>query len=932
MGLSGKEEKELTEYENKKTKGETLSDEDNKRYAALLAKKYGISPERIEQKIIKKQVITEIPEKIWETHHLVKTRGPRQPKPPEEITQPYEEYIEFLKYKSDIGKATAKELKLLKELLDLEKAERTRKAEIAKAERLRKLEEFETKKFEEQKDMLEKQYKAEIERWEAEKEVREKQFEIFKKEKEIEAEKLRVLAPQKERLSRVEAEKEKDTAPFLERQKIAEAEKATPEAMLAAEKAEMGARAAWEDVGHERRTMDLDRRIERAKQPMEETEKRYEERRERIFEPFKREEAALKFRKEEAEWPGKLEKTKGEIKKEKREYQKEYGGFFGASRAILGEKFDTAKTKIKQAPAAALTEGLGKLGTSIGKATKAKIASPIQNIFKSIEFSIITAIWFWITTSWFIPMIEGYAGYAIMPGWFVSTIGKTFWFIIVAGIAVTLPISIILGYLGGVDFKGMNTLMLTMLAAECAVLAANNWVFPYWQRVYPDQYAFMMCMVKYSGNMQICALNQTQQVQVQKIGSYQTLTLEMGIVTPSRTIPPMRPYPAGTSDSSPYYFTFTLTNKNEVGSLYEINVTDEGLGGIQVSASQSDPRVNEPASTYPYYPKNPIKPGGYVISQAKFNALPTPCEDYTYFYINITTDQSGGGSAKYGVIESGEGLDNQNFMYFFDPDVKTQPGPVDVYVYTIPFVLPADRVSDNEPFLPFIQIENKGGGIIESITIDFIYDSHILNISLQFSFYCTSRTCNVTFDQSGNPGNYILTLEGNIKSGESYTIYNSGGTLVDKDKIIGKSTGLISVVASYRYRQQFDEQIGCIVAVSSEQQTALCIKYDNPDDCNKDTNCKWCYHCEKDMPTTHPDYNYNKPTSERVNMNPEGCIGRSASCNYQCDYDPSKGKVAGECGAECRGGTTYNSDCNAWKILFEELICNGYCRCQQIMT
>jgi hypothetical protein len=384
-------------------------------------------------------------------------------------------------------------------------------------------------------------------------------------------------------------------------------------------------------------------------------------------------------------------------------------------------------------------------------------------------------------------------------------------------------------------------------------------------------------------------LNQTQQVQVQKIGTYQTLALTMGIAAPTRTIPPMNPDP----NQYPYFFTFTLKNQNEVGTPFEINVTDPvGKTGINVTASQSGSKELRMASDYPFYPSYPIKPGGYVVVQAKFiedpnnvNNLPAclPEEPYTYFKVNVTTDQNGGGSTKLGIIENDRTLDNQNFMYFFDPEVKTQSGPVDVYVYTVPFVLPASRITLTEPFLLFIPIENKGSGIIDSITIDLFYDQTILNIpsSSPFFSYCTSKICGVKFDKSGSPGHYTFkSINGTIGNGEIYTIYNSEGLLQVATPTIGKSTGLISVVAGYRYKQSFEEQISCIQGTQYQAQLfAICGVFDsNQTQCASEPKCKWCPVCQGGY------YGSAAVNTWRTDK----CVSYLDDCGYHCNENDAK--------------------------------------------
>jgi hypothetical protein len=189
-------------------------------------------------------------------------------------------------------------------------------------------------------------------------------------------------------------------------------------------------------------------------------------------------------------------------------------------------------------------------------------------------------------------------------------------------------------------------------------------------------------------------------------------------------------------------------------------------------------------------------------------------------------------------------------------------------------VLPAERVNNpvnSEPFLTFVPIENKGSGTIESITIDLIYDNGVLDIpdNSKFFWYCSSRTCNVTFQKGGGSGHYTFTSQGGaIKSGETYTIYNHDGKLTDAN-VIGKSTDLISAVATYRYRQQFDEQIACI-QYSVSQGDAICSAHDNSEtDCTAASGCKYCAEC----------------SGTRTNQwSQDKCVSTKNDCGYRCVY------------------------------------------------
>lgn len=704
----------------------------------------------------------------------------------------------------------------------------------------------------------------------------------------IQAEKTREIVPYETMEAAEKADQEKKTKPYEFAKNFWGFRKKEVEAEVEAEKAKIAAKAAEEDRPHDIRMAKLERTKEKWGRSTEEMKKRLDVRRAREFRPYYETEEEQKFeeesltkpeqlRKKEAEQPVNVRKAtmeadaaqqdighkirELELNREKEsaeqplseerlqrqirnvqelreneqiEHRKEFGGFWsGAKAKAYGqEKLKGWSKETTAAPGKALSGIMQDYIGSFGKGFKTRLDVGRGQLKSAFFFAIYFPITIWSVTTLAGPILEGWFGMPIVPTYLVNLLSRSFWIVMAAMFGIVLPPSLVLGK-SGLDFESINKVFLAVIAISASMWGANQFFIPAVKAAMPNEYAMMMCLVKYSGNMQICMLNQTQQVQVQKTGTYQTLALTMGIESPTRTIPPMNPNPI--DRFLPYYFAFTLKNTNEIGSPYEINVTDPtGETGIEVTASQSNFKENRTAIDYPYYPRQPIKPGGYVIAQAKFDKDPTNqhnlpfCtadEPYTYFYVNVTTDQTGGGSSKFGIIENSQGIDNQNFMYFFDPDVKTQPGPVDVYVYTVPFVLPVDRVNhptNPEPFLIFIPIENKGSGHIESITVDLYYDSNTLVLDPNgFNFYCMSKTCPVSLpkkdeDFVGELKKFTFENEGgSINPGETYVIYNNNGTLRGGSNFVGKSTNLISVVVVYSYKQQFDEQIACI-----QQQTA----------------------------------------------------------------------------------------------------------------
>jgi hypothetical protein len=562
-------------------------------------------------------------------------------------------------------------------------------------------------------------------------------------------------------------------------------------------------------------------------------------------------------------------------------------------------------------------------GKTLGE-VKNRLDTAQSHVMNNVKFSIYFPLAILSVFRLLVPTVEGYAGTTIVPS-YVQNLMWSSWPIILAGLfGVALPPSIILGK-SGVSFDVLNKACLFSIAGSAAIWGGNAVLIPAVKTFMPEEYAIMMCMLKYRGNMQIC-IAQNQTVQYQKTGTYETLDMELGAVTPSQTIPPPNPIPDMWSSDNPYELPFTLTNKNEVGSVYDITVNN-----INVSASpfeddrdviyaSEDQIINMPVS---------IKPGGSVVVTALFDRtfystilekldpltqtvirILTPldnCKQYTYFRINITTDQLGGGSAKFGLIDNDEGIDNQNFMYFFNPDVKTDTGPVDIYTYTLPFVIPVNTMRATgkiSHFGVYIKIENKGDGLlkIQNLTLMLTGDKQnnlkILSSSSYPNNPCRSSDSAITFSQrdcSGDNGQCILIEDITpIGKKNSVTIRCDGNT--GSEPFIGKTTDLISVNSYYRYVQSFDEQIACTKNEGLIDQYCMTL---NETICSYGGSaCHWCNQCNGPKMASH------------IN-----CTSYT-DCGYNCVKD--------QCGAQCGS----DADC---KAIYDECINNGGQNCQQLL-
>ncbi|MDI6825829.1 MAG: hypothetical protein QMD36_01380 [Candidatus Aenigmarchaeota archaeon] len=523
-----------------------------------------------------------------------------------------------------------------------------------------------------------------------------------------------------------------------------------------------------------------------------------------------------------------------------------------------------------------------------------------SHLISGLKFGILSPIAILSVFGVAVPVAEGAFGVVAPPQ--VQTFQALLWKslpVMLAGIfGVIIPPSVILGKYG-VNFDVLNKICMFSIAGSAAMWGGSNILLPAVKTFMPEEYALLMCLMKYRGNMQVC-IAQNQTVRYKKTGTYETLKVDMGVVTPSQTIPPPDPVP-DLWDSNPYDLPLTLSNKNPVGSTYDIKVYEINISASPDVLSKDFVSASE---IFPDLRKKPIKPGGYAIVTARFNKTfypgrPINCKQYTYFHINVTTEQIGGGSAKFGLIESDEGMDNQNFMYFFDPDIKTEPGPLDIYVYTLPFVIPATmREVEGPDFGVYIKIKNKGKGtaIIDGLTLiqvnkrsDIPSPISITNCKLIGNSSLFNDERSNDYCPPGKTGNCIL-ITGNapIKKDQDFT-FRCNGEIVSEEPFYGKTTDFISVNASYKYLQTSEEQIACI---KSEGMLDTFCRAHNETTCKQASMCKWCYGCLNNRASYFPD---------------GACIPADADCGYHCVKD----KCNAECGSDedCGGITFCGYDC-----------------------
>jgi len=239
------------------------------------------------------------------------------------------------------------------------------------------------------------------------------------------------------------------------------------------------------------------------------------------------------------------------------------------------------------------------------------------------------------------------------------------------------------------------------------------------------------------------------------------------------------------------------------------------------------------------------------------NGLPE-CTNSIEFLINITSVQtSGGGSGKYGLVPREEG--HLSFLHYFDPEIETNPGPLDIYVFTDPYAVNTEWYK-TEGFAVFIKIKNKAEGTayLDNIILVQTFDTPYKYFEIKeciddegHSYYPSTHP----YSEGECGGSYksnCFTLDFtpyyerfNLTEDETKEIVCGARFLqcdsadpCEIDKLTGTYTDLISVFApSYEFLQEFKETKvaecrltgqAAIIACSDE-----CIKkgYLNGGDC-----------------------------------------------------------------------------------------------------
>jgi DNA-directed RNA polymerase subunit M/transcription elongation factor TFIIS len=273
---------------------------------------------------------------------------------------------------------------------------------------------------------------------------------------------------------------------------------------------------------------------------------------------------------------------------------------------------------------------------------------------------------------------------------------------------------------------------------------------------------------------------------VEKIGTYDSLSAKLGRkISNGNYIPNLRP-----EEGEDYNLEITLENENDPTTNFDIEVID-------VTACASSRRFDTnsdctsdfmaTSSKTPYT----IRAGTYRIERLKFDTLPS-CDYYMYFLVQAKSKQKGGGSSNFRIIfpvlEKPPNID-----YEFVPSLKTQPGPIDAYVYTYPAVINLKEGREFEIIVRLVNKGDEGTATINNVTIS--------SASEDLEITCPDFTTESCFDQQNCVTVYLSDSENILEKGDVKEIQCVGN--IDPGYFTERETAFIGVLTYYEYTQDF---------------------------------------------------------------------------------------------------------------------------------
>ena len=286
-----------------------------------------------------------------------------------------------------------------------------------------------------------------------------------------------------------------------------------------------------------------------------------------------------------------------------------------------------------------------------------------------------------------------------------------------------------------------------------------------------------------------------EEEQVKKEGTYETLDVTMGHMWLGDESKESRSPKIGEEN---YPFDIILENKNTDKDFY-ITITSLDV----IAASERNYNQSDVKNASIVLPTNKIMPGRKYSVKAMFEKLPSKDTKFMYFFATIVSEQKGSGVGEYRLVPQYTGYEKS--IEFFDPQIITKPGPIDVYVYVYPPVIELDKTEEFDVIINFYNGGKDGIAAIKNVTLIQTFK----NIDEKpFVINCPeigkkSNAIECPNNKNGNCWEILFSEEESlyIPERDSREIFCKA---TRQDSINKELTDTISVIAEYEYIQDFE--------------------------------------------------------------------------------------------------------------------------------
>ena len=500
------------------------------------------------------------------------------------------------------------------------------------------------------------------------------------------------------------------------------------------------------------------------------------------------------------------EETKKNVEEPKKYICKDCGEEFNSSQELYYHKQTGCTFK-------------GKLKGEVKKQTIGRVAgagkSAVNTFAEGIKFTIATVLFFVITLNWFIPLVQSWTGIVIIPpSTLYEFVAKNLLVLTAICTVVSAVLAFLLGWIGSISLKGFYNAELIIVTLEVLVVLSNSWFLPWICGANPEFCSNTKCRIAWlrqgygwEDATTMCQAGGQQVDVIKENQKWQTLDLKP------------QPMAKPTKEEGLTLKTL-LVNKNDVGSKYTINVTKvkTALSSKQ-DFSENVILMASPDSPFPPYSIQPTPSDCETCGQDievtfnKIDKLIDSCDGYLYSNQTVETQQDGGGSSKIRLIE-------KNTNEIFKPTATSNPGPMDIYAYTYPYLLVYEKlinpqINPDGTFKIWVtaklscsEIGTYGKGSLSHIKL--IYPTQSIPIE---SIKCPVATVKSCKEQYEGKNCIIIekkmTLECNQYSSDEVVNEIKCIASLKKGDFHGDKTDFLSVSAPYTFEQTFDlPQIG----------------------------------------------------------------------------------------------------------------------------